>query len=193
MARKVTANMWVRRVISTALLLGLLVAIIFGVVKGYGAIHARLSDHQDKVAVETGNVPVSISECRFGDLDVHLDPEPVTAPVGEGFKLKISVKNTGLEECSLHTERLQIEMLTGDHAVWSPTECSQSWQRQLLLPANGTWEVSRTWDGNIYEGCDAATRGDEERPLVADDGTYLLQARLLGRQVTPETPVVVSY
>ena len=193
MAVKVTPQMWVRRIVSSVLLVAVLSGLIFGAVKGYQVLHARLSEHQENVAVQAGNLPVNISECRFKDIDAKLEPDPLTPLVGEGFTLQVKFINRGREECSINTGQLEVRLKTGDLVVWTPTACTDSWDRQLLLPADGSWQGALTWDGSIYSECEVSKAAEGGASLIADEGAYLVEGTLLGEKVTPEPRVLVTY
>ncbi len=190
---RVTPQMWVRRIVSSILLIAVVAALILGGVKGYGALHKRLSAHQEKVSSTNVNLPVSIAQCRGANLEVTTQFDPSVAPVGSGTKVDVTVTNRGSEECSLETADVQVSLLSGEQVIWSPTLCSETWDRQLLLGAAKSWQGTLSWNGGLYDECQSLTGGDEETQLIADEGTYQLRVALLGEKTAPDRQLLVTY
>ncbi len=192
MAGRVTAGMWVRRIISTIILLVAVAALVMVGVRLYGMVHSKLTGHQEQLASASSNLPVEIRSCGPSDLKVQVVPETAQALVGEGIAAKVTV--TGLAEpaCEFSTADLDIQLVTGDDVVWSPTKCSDSWARTLLIGKDLSWEQTIKWAGNLYNGCDALENG-EGTQLVADPGTYRFQGTLLGTKLSALGSVELSY
>ncbi len=179
MASKVTPSMWVRRIVSSILLLGVLIGIIIGGVKLYGILHAKLSEQQKQIQLSEQNLPATIRSCGSSELDVTVSPKQSTVLVGEGVTVTVRIVGTSKEACSFNTGDLDLTLSVGEEVVWSPTKCSKTWDRTLLLGDWTSWERDVKWRGNIYSDCEALESGDGSK-LIADPGMYKFQATMLG-------------
>ena len=192
MARKVTPEMWVRRVVSSLILLAVLVGLVFVAVKAVRVVHGKLADQQQQMQLAEQNLPTVVRECGSSDLEVTVTPEASTVLVGEGFAATVRISGKAEEACSFDSSELNLQLKTGDKVVWSPTKCSSSWGRPLLLGAGSSWERQVRWRGNLYSGCEALTSGDNSE-LIADPGTYTFGGTLLGLVMKDLASVKVEY
>lgn len=167
-------KMWIRRIVSTTVLLALLALVVFGVVKAAGLIGTLLSDRHSAATVASQPTSVSIAACTADDIHVAITADPYAAAVGEGLRLDLVIENKAATECSLALADLKVRLSSGDYTVWTPSDCASGWDKTLLLSPKVPWETSLKWDGRIYESCDLLTN-DEGTGLVADAGTYKVQ------------------
>ncbi|WP_099332402.1 hypothetical protein [Actinomyces minihominis] len=175
---------WARRIISTAILLALLIGLIFGITKGVQWVMGILGEEHAKVTESAAPKPVEILPCAGDDLGVRLTPSSGVVDEGIGFTLGVQLENTGKVDCSVETSEVDIKLAGATTVVWSPSACDADWSKTLLLAPGDTWEGSLTWNGHIYEGCDAVAA--ETGGATASQGTYTLTALAPGAS-TPQT------
>ena len=192
MARKVTPGMWVRRIVSTLILIALLVLVIFVGSKLVGFGHSKLSERQQEMQAAEQNLPVTIRDCGSSDLQVTVTPQVTAATVGEGFVTNVRVAGKTAEACRFSTSDLDLTLQMGKQTVWSPTKCSKSWDTVLLLGADSSCEKTLKWKGNLYSECKAQKNADGQN-LVADPGKYFFEGTLLGVQIDKSPTVDVDY
>lgn len=186
-------QMWIRRIISTTLLLAALALLIFGAIIFAQFIGKKYSVEQQERSSAVRATPIVVTECTNENLMVSTKPQPVNPAVGEGLKLGVSLENKGKNGCSLDTAAVQISLVTGEDTVWEPTVCADGWERQLLLSPAVPWETTLQWDGKIYDGCEMLKDTESGEGLVAEEGTYRVQVTANGSKLSVPTVVQVIW
>lgn len=186
---------WVRRIVSTSVLLALVGGLIFGAVHFFGVLKNVLQDQHEKTAIPNVAEPVTIEECAFQDLGLQLRPEPQSQRATEPIEVLITVVNEGEEACSLQTESLDVTMKIGAEVIWEPIKCDPSWGRTLLLKEGQDWVGSLTWNGRTFVDC-------ENISVVGSDGisylefpgagTFTIEGSLNGKRLA-RTTVSIYY
>lgn len=184
--------MWIRRIISLVVLAALCGLLIFLVSRGFQNLGNLLSTHQENTNASTQQEPVEIVDCTEKDIDLTTMVTPATMAVGSQLQMNVTITNVGKVTCLLKTELLNIELLTGDYQVWNPTACDSSWEKQLLLVPEKAWSTSFTWNGGIYQACDALKNDGSEAQLIAEAGTYRLRSQLDGAAIGSESVLVIQ-
>lgn len=181
---KVTPSMWVRRIISTGILL-VLVALLGTWLWNFGSgILDRgrdaLNEQHQKSTAATEHGPIQIEDCSPKDVELRVKPEADTIKKGNGTRVSVEVKNQGKAQCIIPEGEIQIALSVGGDDVWQPSECDSPWHPTLLLGTEKSWESTLEWDGNVYVDCKTATsgKGKKKAPIQADVGMYDLEATL---------------
>lgn len=185
--------MWVRRTISTLVLVGLVALIGFGAVKAFQIVAEKYATEQQHRSTASAPTPVAIPTCTDKNLKIVTTPKPLNPSVGEGMEILVSIENGGVNACSLDTAQVGVSLITGEDTVWTPTACSDDWERTLLLSPKEPWEASLLWDGKLYDGCEPLTTEDASGGLVADAGTYRIPVKLGGTTLPLPTRVEIVY
>lgn len=177
-------EMWIRRIISSVILLAVVVGVVFLVIRGIGMIGGMLpkaTATPQSGAMSSASQPTSviISPCSVGDLQITATSDPAAPVVGGGLTLGLSVENKTAKECSLALPDLEVRLSTGSDTVWAPTQCSDTWNGNLLMLPGTPWSASLQWDGKLYDACTLLT-DDAGTGLVADPGTYHVQVAVKG-------------
>ncbi len=155
--RKVSkGELWTRRIISTAVLLALVAGVVFAAVKLVGWVSGMLSTEQVKATQSSVPKQATIGSCEPSDLSVVLTPSSTALDQGTGLDVGIELQTEGESDCSFNTEDLSIKLAVEGEIVWTPTACSSSWARLLLLSPGQPWSSSISWDGVAYVDCEAA-------------------------------------
>lgn len=164
---------WLRRIISTTILLLVLVGLIFGIVKLGGWVKGVLSEEHSR-ATETATIkPVVIEGCTSKDLTISVTPSVVSVQEGNGFDVAVSLVNKGGEDCSFDLSTLVISLEGPGGAVWTPTACTPTWGKNLLLGAGKSWSTTLTWDGLVHADCaPVQNAGAAATPM---EGSYALK------------------
>lgn len=164
---------WVRRIVSTTILLLVLVALVFGVVKLGGWVKGVLSEEHSRTTEVATIKPVVIDACTPQDLTISVTPNVVSVQEGQGFNVAVSLVNKGAEDCSFDLSTLMVILDGAGGAVWTPTACSAAWDKSLLLGAGKSWSTTLTWDGLVYADCaQVQNAGGAATPM---EGQYALK------------------
>lgn len=189
MNRAAKRRLWVRRVVSTTLVLAALALLVFGAVTFVQFLIGKYSVEQQERSSAVRPTPITILECTNQNLRVTTRAQPTDPGVGEGFDLDVRVRNKGKDACSLDTGALRISLVTGEDTVWEPTTCSSDWERQLLLSPKTDWEAELRWDGKVYDDCEPVKDPESGEDLVALDGTYRVEVTANGTRLPAPTVV----
>ena len=181
---KYPPNIYIRRVVSSIVILVLLSLIAWGLVTFitwiWGLISANQGD-QTQVATST---PVSISTCTASDVDVVVVPSSTKLAVAEGMTVVVRVSAKAGVECGLEPDTLDLTLAASGYPVWTPSKCSAP--EDVKLIAKGLeFEREYTWEARVYESCEQV--GD----LYADIGMFDLTAKVGGK--TAETMKIEVY
>lgn len=184
-------TLWVRRIVSTLILLGILALIVFLLVKAVTWIGGVFQSGRQTVAEQTTPRPVVIEECLPSALTVTLVPEKSVALEGAGVNISMTVENTGDVDCKISEAQIGLQLTGQEHVLWNPGSCSEAMQNKMLLLAPGQpWSTTVVWDGQAHSGCDAGQSGPG--PVVLGEGTYQLEARVLGGEARGSAPLVIQ-
>lgn len=160
---------------------------------------ALLNDEQEKTNQARVVTPVELQDCSPESLKLGLLPEPAVINEGESVVVNLQVTNMGEAACVLTTDRLSVDLRLNGESVWTPTVCSDSWQKTLLLDKGLMWETSLTWNGAVYSECEAYTvqiwEGGEPGstvPATASSGAYQLSAEIVESTNKEITNIVVQ-
>ena len=175
---------WGRRIISLVVLAALLAGLIFAGVKAFGWVMGLLNEEHARVTDVSTPKPVEILPCAADDLNLTLTPSAGVVDEGMGFDLGVQIENRGSTDCSVETSEVKIQLAGSSTVVWSPSECVPEWSRTLLLAEGESWTGTLSWNGHIYEGCEAVAQ--ETGGATASAGTYTLTALPAGAK-TPQT------
>ncbi len=172
---------WVRRIVSSLILLAIVIGLVFLIVKAVSAVTGMLSDHHVKTTESSAPRPVEINPCSADQLQITLEPSETIVSQGRGFQTAVIVENTGEVDCSLNTTDVHVVLTAQSkpgasaETIWSPTECTPEWEKMLLLSPNQTWSGTLKWEGYVYEGCDVS--GLDYGGAVPEPGIYILSAQ----------------
>lgn len=181
-------EMWIRRTVSTTILLLIVVLIIFAVSKVAAGRSAKKADKAESVQQEQS--AAEILTCAAKDLNGAISFEPGVIGVGQETKANLEVRNLGSSACKMSTDDLQAKMVTGQDEVWFPSSCSAAWSKPLLLDAGQTWSTQMVWDGHLYSDCEAK-KNEEGTQLLAQPGTYQLEVTYNGAPLAQQ-PLVID-
>lgn len=164
---------WVRRIVSTTVLLLVLVGLVFGVVKLGGWVKGLLSAEHARTTEVATIKPVVIEACSAKDLGISVTPSVSSVQEGQGFDVAVTLENTGSEDCSFDLSTLAVSLEGTGGAVWTPTACSETWDKSLLLGVGKSWAATLTWDGLVYADCVVVQHsGAAATPM---EGSYALK------------------
>lgn len=180
---------WVRRIVSTLILVAIVIGVGVLLVKVGSWVHAALTDTHAKTTESSTVKPVEILPCTDENLDVTLLPSQTVVDEGMGMDLVVSLENTGSTDCSVDTGDIQVQ-LRGDYGtVWTPTACDGQWARELLLGAKESWGGQLHWDGGISADCQPIS--NDGIRATAPSGSYTLIASVPGGQSAGATTIQV--
>lgn len=176
---------WLRRIVSTLVLLAVLAAVIWGLfVVGSKAVNwvgTMFRDEHQRTQERATPQAVVIEDCTATNIEVTLNPTTTAPPEGAGMEVEMVVVNRGEAECALVASDISVELLAGTDPVWSPTACSSALaDLQLLLSPAEPWSRVLGWDGNVYSGCEVVMIEDGATSQAAGEGTYDLSVQLPG-------------
>lgn len=164
---------WMRRIISTTILLLVLVGLIFGAVKLGGWVKGILSDEHARTTEVATIKPVVIEACAAPDLGITVTPSVASVQEGYGFDVAVSLVNSGSEDCSFDLSTLVVSLEGPGGPVWTPSACAANWDKNLLLGAGKSWATTLTWDGLVYADCVLVQHsGGSATPM---EGAYALK------------------
>lgn len=180
-------EMWIRRIVSTTVLVVIVLLVIFGVSKLLGKSGADKA--KESQSEQSDQASLDIPVCAAKDLNAGVSFEPPVTYVGQETQVALQLRNIGTTPCQMDTANLQLRMVTGEDEVWQGGQCSGNWDKLLLLDIGQEWGTKLTWDGHIYNDCVAVTN-DEDSALWAASGTYQLLVNYSGAPLTSQTLVV---
>lgn len=158
-----------------------------------------LNDEQEKTNQARVVTPVELQDCSPESLKLGLLPEPGVINEGESVVVNLQVTNMGEDVCVLTTDRLSVDLKMNGESVWTPTACSDSWQKTLLLDKGLLWNTSLTWNGAVYSECEARTvqlwegeAAGNTVPATASAGAYQLSAEIIESTNKEITNIVVQ-
>lgn len=172
---------WVRRIVSTLILIALLVGIVFGLAKGFSWVTDFFKSENQKNKDAVSVQPVTYGQCGAGNLDVTLTPSAPAVQEGGGVDVALSIVNTSTVPCVMKVGDLQIDLATaGAEPVWTPTACSADLgDEQLLLSKGQPWSTTFSWDGKAYKKCEVQAQ-PSGRQIDAPEGVYDLRIAPFG-------------
>ena len=181
---------WVRRIVSTLILLALIALLVFLVARGVIWIRGVFQEGRDEAAESAVPKPVVIEQCAATSLDISLEPTESFVEEGAGVRVSVSVTNTGEADCKITQAQLGVQLVGDNEVLWEPGACSEAMQESMLLLAPGQpWSTTLRWDGLRYFECAVPQSG---MPAVVGEGSYLLEARVLGGKTRASVPLVVQ-
>ncbi len=164
---------WARRIVSTLVLVAVLVGLVFGLVKAGSWVHSLLSEQHAKTTEAATPKPVTINACEGNDLSVTVTPSAAVLPEGQGMEVTVQAENRGDADCTVAMSSVSVELVGPAGSVWTPTACSTSWGKTLLLGSGKSWSATLTWDGLLYSECEPVRVGDAGATPSA--GSYTLK------------------
>ena len=128
----------------------LLLALVFGIVKGAYAIRDRIREQDRRQAAEQTVTPYPAPQaCAADGLGVSVSAPEEVAP-GEGMSIEVTATNNGADACLLDLggQSLGASITSGGNPVWASDTCSPSADsRRLLIKPGGSASATITWDG----------------------------------------------
>ncbi len=171
--RKKRKTPWVRRIVSTLILLLVLALLLWGLVKIGGWVKTILTDEHERATQGAVIEPAVIEPCSSDALRVTVTPVLTAVQEGEGFDVSVAVENVGASDCSFSLSTLEITLGSENGLLWTPSACTSSWDKELLLGAGKSWSTSLAWDGHVYADCELVkVDGFGATPM---EGTYTLK------------------
>lgn len=187
-------ELWLRRIVSSLLLLVVLALLVWGIVTAVRYILNLFAQQEAAQSAVDTSQSFSIPTCTVDDLEFSLQATSATASAGGEMNFTLTVENQTGTACRWETSQMRVEVTTGDLVVWQGTDCDRSWQKTLLLSNGQPWSAELTWDGLLYQECTALTEtvdGKEtERETTA--GTYVAHLYADEQEIGSGTPVVVE-
>lgn len=133
----------------------------------------------------------NLPNCSTDTLKLSLEPTKLTYPLGEkpGFRLKAVNSSSG--DCKVDLGRSSAVLTvtdSDDERIWSSNDCPRDLASLLLrVPANTTITHTYEWDRSRSTGhCSTAA------PAKVGAGTYLLEAKFPGENVSPASFVLAK-
>jgi len=168
---KYPPNIYIRRIVSSVIILALLSVIVWGLYSFGTWLWSTISAGSEESGQDQTPAPVKISSCTEKDLDVTLSPSSTKLAVAEGMTVVMHISAKSGAECKLEPDTLDLTLTVGGYPVWTPTKCAAPEDTKLI--AKGL-EVEReyTWEARIYESCEQV--GD----LYAEIGMFDLTAKV---------------
>lgn len=174
---------WVRRIVSTLILLALVAGILFLVFRVVSWVGSYFQEEHQKNTELTTLQPVSYETCSAKDVSVTLTPDAATVLQGEGTNVVLSMSNTGNEPCLMSPGNVSVSMVLGGDTIWTPTACTSGLtDLTLLLSSDQPWSKTLSWDGKAYLECEVVKTGEDDSPMNAAKGTYELRYAVLGTE-----------
>lgn len=172
---------WVRRIVSTLILLALLAGLVFLVFKAVIWVGDYFKSEHQKNTELTTLQPVTYESCGEEDVSVSLIPGATTITQGEGIDVVMSIENVRGEACTMTPGDVSVSAQLGGDSVWTPVACSSVLSEMpLLLAPDHPWSRTLSWDGKAYVDCEVATTGDDGASMNAAKGTYELRYSVFG-------------
>lgn len=187
---------WVRRIVSTLILLALLAGLIFALVTAVKWVLSVIGAEHERSTVSSLPQPVEILPCKPGSIDVEVTPSDTEIPEGAGFTVEVELLNSTQTECSFEVEDLDVSLSVGGYDVWTPTACKAD-DRTLLLASEQEWKTSFKWNGGVYVDCervnlDVQDEAGKPIPATASSGVYDLVVGLSGAEEPVHLEIVVD-
>lgn len=178
-------RIWLRRIISTTLLLAVIAGIgyllyLFGMWV-WGSLH----ESRAASAEATTPRPTVIESCTADDLTASLVPNSRNLYVSEGMTVQFKLEVQKGKECSLDPAEINVSLTSDDYPIWTPTKCAPSTD-VLLLAEGASYSRELVWDARIYENC------EQVADLFAEVGTYELSTKIGAATVGTPIKIVVS-
>lgn len=163
---------WVRRIVSTLILLFVLALIVWGLVKIGGWVKSILAEEHQRTSQGAVIQPVVIGPCSADALRVTVTPTSTSVQEGQGFDASVLVENAGTDDCSFSLSALEVTLGSDNGLIWTPSACVPL-DKELLLGAGKSWSTTFTWDGHVYADCELVKiDGFGSTPMT---GTYTLK------------------
>lgn len=176
------SEMWARRIISTLLLLAIAAGLVWLVIWLVGFFVGKNSDFETSMSASAKQETLDISACKASALRTRIVAKPEFPGIGESTEFTLTVRNTENEDCQLDASDLRLRISNGDDVIWNPIECTDAWDKPLLLSKDLTWSGKVTWDGKVYDKCKPVQFSDNH-DLVADAGNYRAYVDYSGAQL----------
>lgn len=184
---------WLRRIISTLILLGLIVALVFFLIWFVQWVGDIFREEHDRASRATIPQAVEVKECSLDTLQLMLTPDALQVPEGQPLSAELSIATTGDEACSFDTSRVTVQLGSADLSVWTPTACQESWGTTLLLSKDVPWQTSFNWNGQLYQDCQAVSVGEENpQPGTPPEGVYNLDAFVAGTETRSANQITIQ-
>lgn len=182
---KVPAKIWVRRIISTVILLALLAGIGYLVYMFVTWVGTNLSQTREAAVAVSAPQSVDISECQPDEIDIRMKATPTQLYVSQGMNVTVTVSTKNPTGCLLTEDTLAVELTSGTYQVWTPTACAAN-KEDLLLADGIKTDMQFDWDARIYEQC------EQVEDLFAEAGTYQLSVQVDGKPVGEKIPITIG-
>lgn len=187
-------ELWLRRIVSSLLLLVVLALLAWGIVAAVRYI-SNLFDQQGAAQSSVDAAQsFSIPTCTVDDLEFSLQAASATASAGGKMDFTLTVENQTGTACRWETSRMRVEVTTGDLVVWQGTECDNSWQKTLLLSNGQPWSAELTWNGLFYRECTVLTEtvDGKETERWTTAGTYVAHLLVDEQEISSGASIVVE-